>query len=417
MPKISNRGAALPSSPIRKLTPLADAAKARGVKVYHLNIGQPDIETPQVGLQALRSYEGKIISYTSSDGLLGVREKFAEYYKRVGVEVAPDEIIVTTGGSEAITFAFMSCLDPGDEVIMIEPSYANYISFAQQAGIRVVPIATSIETGFALPPVAEFEKYITSRTRAIMVCNPNNPTGYLYGRAEMETIAEIVRRHDLFLISDEVYREFCYSDERHFSALELEGCEANVVMVDSVSKRYSECGLRIGMLVTRNREVRATAMKIAQARLCPPLLGQVVASASVDAPQEYIDAIYNEYIARRDLLVSGLNRIPGVYSPTPQGAFYTMASLPVDDADAFCAWLLTDFSYDIADGVADGGDTAGNTIGKETLATVMMAPGSGFYTDPARGRNQVRIAYVLNRTDITMALKILEAALAAYNVR
>ncbi|MDR2912478.1 MAG: pyridoxal phosphate-dependent aminotransferase [Alistipes sp.] len=400
MPTISNRGGALPASPIRKLAPFADAAKARGVKVYHLNIGQPDIATPEAGLDVLRSVDRTILEYSPSDGLLPVREKFVEYYARCGVGVAADEIIVTAGGSEAINFALQSCLDAGDEVIMTEPGYANYISFAQQVGVKVVSVPTSIDNGFALPPVAEFEKYITPRTRALLICNPNNPTGYLYSRAEMEQIGEIARRHDLWLISDEVYREFCYSDEPYFSAMELSGLEQNVVMVDSVSKRYSECGIRIGMLVTHNKEVRAAAMKIAQARLSPPLLGQLVAAASVDAPESYIDAIYDEYISRRDLLIAGLNAIPGVVSPTPRGAFYTMARLPVDDADRFCEWMLSSFSC--------------VPLGGSVPSTVMMAPGSGFYTEPERGRQEVRIAYVLNKGDIAAALEVLARALEVY---
>ena len=400
MPAISKRGAELPASPIRKLVPFADAAKARGVKVYHLNIGQPDIPTPAEGMEALRHIDRTILEYSPSDGLLEVRRRFVEYYARYGVNVTPDEIIVTSGGSEAINFALLACLDPGDEVIMTEPGYANYISFAQQMGVRVVSVPASIEDGFALPPIAEFEKYITPRTRAILICNPNNPTGYLYNRQEMEQIGEIVRRHDLFLISDEVYREFCYSDEPYFSAMNLEGIEQNVVMVDSVSKRYSECGIRIGMLVTRNREVRAAAMKVAQARLSPPLLGQLVAAASVAAPASYMEAIYDEYISRRDLLIEGLNRIPGVWSPMPRGAFYTVAQLPVDDADRFCEWILSEFSH----------TPAGSSI----PSTVMMAPGSGFYTEPERGRQQVRIAYVLNKGDIAAALEILSRALKVY---
>ncbi len=392
--RISERGKNLPASPIRKLAPLADEARSRGVKIYHLNIGQPDIPTPEIGLEVLKNIDRRILEYTPSDGLPAVRAKFAEYYSRDGIDVSPDEIIVTTGGSEAILFAFLACMDAGDEVIMTEPGYANYISFAQQAGVKVVPIPTSIDTGFALPPIAEFERYITPRTRALMLCNPNNPTGYLYSKEELTLIGELVKKHDLFLISDEVYREFCYSDQPYTSALSLPGCEQNVVMVDSVSKRYSECGIRIGTLVTRNKNVRAAAMKIAQARLCPPLVGQLVAAASIDAPKSYMEAIYDEYIARRDLLIDGLNRIPGVFSPTPRGAFYTMARLPVDDTDKFCEWLLKDFDHN--------------------GATVMMAPGSGFYTDPDKGRHEVRIAYVLNREDISAALEILARALEVY---
>ncbi len=400
MPTISKRGAELPASPIRKLAPFADAAKARGVKIYHLNIGQPDIPTPDEGLAALKNIDRSTLEYTSSDGLLSVREKFVEYYSRVGVDLTPNEIIVTTGGSEALLFAFLGCLDAGDELIMTEPGYANYISFAQEAGVKVVPVPTSIDDGFALPPIAEFEHYITPRTKALLICNPNNPTGYLYSREELMLIRDIVKKHDLFLISDEVYREFCYTDEPYISALTLEGIEQNVVMVDSVSKRYSECGTRIGTLVTRNREVRAAAMKIAQARLCPPLVGQLVAAASVDAPASYMETIYDEYIARRNVLIEGLNRIPGVFSPMPRGAFYTMARLPVDDADRFCEWLLKDFSYKVA--------------GSDVPATVMMAPGSGFYTDAERGKKEVRIAYVLNKGDISAALEILARALEQY---
>lgn len=394
MPAISKRGELLPASPIRKLAPFADKARARGIKIYHLNIGQPDIPTPQEGLDALKKIDRTTLEYSPSDGLLSVRQKFAEYYLRSGITVSPDEIIVTAGGSEAIDFALTACLDFGDEVLMTEPGYANYISLAAMAGVKVVPIPTSIESGFALPPVAEFERYIGPRTKAVILCNPNNPTGYLYSREELLLIRDLVKKHDLFLISDEVYREFCYSDEPYVSTMNLEGIEQNVVMVDSVSKRYSECGIRIGMLVTRNANVRAAAMKAAQARLSPPLIGQIVARASVDAPQSYIDGIYEEYISRRDLLIEGLNRIEGVYAPLPGGAFYTMAKLPVDDSDRFCEWLLRDFSYE--------------------GATVMFAPGSGFYTDPARGSREVRIAYVLNRNDIAKSLEILERALEAY---
>jgi aspartate aminotransferase len=382
------------------LAPFADAAKARGVKVYHLNIGQPDIPTPEVGLAALKAIDRVTLEYSPSDGYLAVRQKFVEYYARKGVALTPDEIIVTAGGSEALCFAMLACLDAGDELIMTEPGYANYISFAQQMGVKVVSVPTSIENGFALPPVAEFEKYITPRTRALLICNPNNPTGYLYDRAEMEHLATIVKKHDLFLISDEVYREFSYSDTPPVSALSLPGIEQNVVMVDSVSKRYSECGIRIGMLVTRNQQVRTAAMKAAQARLSPPLLGQLVAAASVDAPASYLDAIYKEYIGRRDLLIAGLNSIPGVLAPMPRGAFYTMVRLPVDDTDRFCEWMLSEFSH-----IPSGGDTP---------STVMMAPGGGFYTDPVRGRKEVRIAYVLKKSDISAALEILAAALKIY---
>ena len=394
MPSISKRGEQLPASPIRKLAPLAEEAKARGIKIYHMNIGQPDIRTPQEGLDALKNIDHTILEYSPSDGMLSVRKKFAEYYRRTGIEVTPDEIIVTTGGSEAITLALLSCLDRGDEVIMTEPGYANYISFAEQTGVKVVPITTSIEDGFALPPIARFKRYITPYTRAILLCNPNNPTGYMYSREELLSIRDLVKKYDLFLISDEVYREFCYTDAPYVSAMQLEGIGQNVVMVDSVSKRYSECGIRIGTMVTHNKAVRAAAMKVAQARLSPPLLGQIVAAASVDAPEEYVREIYDEYLARRNFLIDGLNKIPGVYAPMPGGAFYTMARLPVDDSDRFCEWLLRDFNHN--------------------GATVMFAPGSGFYTAPALGSKEVRIAYVLNRGDIAVALEILEKALEQY---
>jgi aspartate aminotransferase len=400
MPRISTRGRELPASPIRKLVPFADAAKARGVRVYHLNIGQPDIPSPAEGLAALRKIDRKILEYSPSNGLAEVRAEFAGYYERVGIRVSPDQILVTTGGSEAITMALGACLDAGDEVIMTEPGYANYISFGRQTGVRVVSVPSSIDEGFCLPPIAEFERYITPRTRAILICNPNNPTGYIYSRREMEQLGELARKHDLFLISDEVYREFAYSDTPPVSALELPGAEQNVVMVDSVSKRYSECGIRVGMLVTRNAEVLAAAMKIAQARLSPPLLGQLVAAASVAVPESYTREIRDEYVSRRDLLIAGLNAIPGVRAPRPEGAFYTMAELPVDDADRFCEWILSEFSH------------APAATGKPS--TVMMAPGSGFYTDPARGRRQVRIAYVLNKGDIAAALEVLARALELY---
>jgi aspartate aminotransferase len=400
MPTISKRGVELPASPIRKLVPFADGAKARGVKVYHLNIGQPDIATPREGLSALRTIDRTILEYTPSDGLLSARKKFSEYYRRQGLDVAPDEMLITEGGSEAIIFTLRACLEAGDEVIMTEPGYANYISFARQTGVKVVGIPTSIENGFALPPIAEIERYITPRTRALLVCNPNNPTGYLYTREEMEQIAAIVKRHDLWLISDEAYREFCYTDEPYTSALEFSDIAQNVVLVDSVSKRYSECGIRIGMLVTHNREVLASVMKLAQSRLSPPLLGQIVAAASVDAPASYMDAIYEEYISRRDLLVEGLNRIPGVFSPMPRGAFYTMAQLPVDNAERFCEWILAEFSH-----IPEGSTTP---------ATVMMAPGAGFYTTPGHGLREVRIAYVLNKGDIAAALEVLARALEEY---
>ena len=386
----------MPSSPIRKLAPLAVAAKKEGVKVYHLNIGQPDLPTPQKALDALKTIDRKTLEYSPSDGIQSLREKLAKYYSRVGINVSPDEIIVTTGGSEAILLTFFSCLNPGDEILMTEPGYANYISFAITAGVKVKPITSRIEDGFALPPIEDFEKAITPKTRAILLCNPNNPTGYVYSKEELLKIKEIVLRHDLFLISDEVYREFLYGSEPHQSAMNL-GIDQNVILVDSVSKRYSECGIRVGMIVTHNKEVHDTVMKFCQARLSPPLLGQIVAEASIDGTEEYSRECFEEYKARRDFFIEGLNRIPGVFSPMPNGAFYTVASLPVDDAEDFCRWLLTDFRYE--------GET------------VMMAPAAGFYSTPGLGRNQVRMAYVLKKEDLAKALVILEKALEAYGKR
>ena len=394
---ISARAAAMPSSPIRKLAPFADAAKARGIKVYHLNIGQPDIKTPEVGLEALRGITRETLEYSPSQGYPWLREKMAGYYARFGISVSPDEIIVTTGGSEAVLFAFMSCLDPGDEIIVTDPSYANYMAFAISCGAVMKSVRTSIDDGFRLPPVEKFEELITPKTKAILICNPNNPTGYLYTREEMMQIRDIVRKHDLYLLSDEVYREFIYSDAPYISACHLEGIEQNVILIDSVSKRYSECGIRVGALVTRNAAVREAVMKFCQARLSPPLLGQIVAAASFDAPREYMEEVYREYRARRDFLLEGLNKIPGVFSPVPMGAFYTMVRLPVEDAEDFCRWCLTDFSYE--------------------GQTVMMAPGAGFYTDPSEGRNEVRMAYVLERHELAAALDVLARALEAYNRR
>ena len=395
MPGISNRGLAMPSSPIRKLTPLANDAKARGIKVYHLNIGQPDLPTPQKALDVMKSIERNILEYSPSQGFLSLREKLVKYYSKYNIELTPDDIIVTTGGSEAVLFAFLSCLNPGDEIIVPEPAYANYMAFAVSAGAVIKSVPSSIETGFALPPVEEFEKLITDRTKAILICNPNNPTGYLYTRAEMNQIREIVKKHDLYLFSDEVYREFIYTGSPYISACHLEGIEENVVLIDSVSKRYSECGIRIGALVTKNVEVRKAVMKFCQARLSPPLIGQIVAEASIEDTQEYSAEVYEEYVARRKCLVDGLNRIPGVYSPIPMGAFYTVAKLPVANADDFCAWCLSDFDYE--------GET------------VMMAPASGFYSTPGLGKDEVRIAYVLNQTDLKRALVVLEKALEKYN--
>ena len=395
MPSISNRGCAMPSSPIRKLTPLANDAKARGIKVYHLNIGQPDLPTPQKALDSIKAIDRSILEYSPSAGFLSLRQKLAAYYHKYNIELTPDDIIVTTGGSEAVLFAFLSCLNPGDEIIVPEPAYANYMAFAVSAGAVIKSVPSSIETGFALPPVEEFEKLITDRTKAILICNPNNPTGYLYTRAEMNQIRDIVKKHDLYLFSDEVYREFIYTGSPYISACHLEGIEQNVVLIDSVSKRYSECGIRIGALVTKNAEVRKAVMKFCQARLSPPLIGQIIAEASIEDTVEYSAEVYEEYVARRKCLVDGLNRIPGVYSPIPMGAFYTVARLPIDDADRFCAWCLSDFDYE--------GET------------VMMAPASGFYSTPGLGKDEVRIAYVLNQTDLKRALVVLEKALEKYN--
>ncbi len=394
MPEISNRAVAMPESPIRKLVPLADAAKRRGIKVYHLNIGQPDLATPQEGLDALRNIDRKVLEYSPSDGYRSLREKLVGYYDQYQIKLTPEDIIITTGGSEAVLFAFMSCLNPGDEIIVPEPAYANYMAFAISAGAVIRTISTSIEEGFALPKVERFEELINERTRGILICNPNNPTGYLYTRKEMYRIRDMVKKYDLFLFSDEVYREFIYTGSPYISACHLEGIEQNVVLIDSVSKRYSECGIRIGALITKNRELRNAVMKFCQARLSPPLIGQIVAEASIDAPRSYMIHTYEEYIERRNCLIDGLNKIPGVYSPIPMGAFYTVARLPVDDSDRFCAWCLSEFSYE--------GET------------VMLAPASGFYTDPTKGRNEVRIAYVLNKNDLRRALYVLGRALEAY---
>ena len=394
MPQLSNRAVEMPQSPIRKLAPLAAAAKERGVKVYHLNIGQPDLKTPQEGLDVLRNIDRTILEYSPSQGFKSSREKLVDYYAKYKIHLTADDIIITSGGSEAVLFAFMSCLNPGDEIIIPEPAYANYMAFAISAGAKIRSIATTIEEGFSLPKVEEFEKLINERTRAILICNPNNPTGYLYTRREMNQIRDLVKKYDLYLFSDEVYREFIYTGSPYISACHLEGIEDNVVLIDSVSKRYSECGIRIGALITKNPEIRQAVMKFCQARLSPPLLGQLVAEASINASEEYMREVYDEYVDRRKCLIDGLNRIPGVYSPIPMGAFYTMARLPVDDSEKFCAWCLTDFDYE--------GET------------VMMAPGAGFYTTPGAGRDEVRIAYVLKKEDLLRALFVLEKALEAY---
>ena len=383
----------MPSSPIRKLAPLARAAKKEGVKVYHLNIGQPDLPTPQKALDALKLVDRKTLEYSPSEGYPGLREKLVGYYKKFNVDVTPDEIIVTSGGSEAILLGLFSCLDPDDELIMVEPGYANYISFAKTARVKVKTVTSRIEDGFALPPVEAFEEAIGPKTKAILLCNPSNPTGYVYTPEELQKIKEIVVKHDLFLFSDEVYREFRYNGQPYVSAMSL-GIPEHVIMIDSVSKRYSECGIRIGMLVTHNKEVHDTVMKFCQARLSPPLLGQIVAEASIEGTEAYAKECFDEYKARRDFFIKGLNEIPGVYSPMPGGAFYTVVSLPVEDAEDFCRWLLTDFRLN--------GET------------VMMAPAAGFYSTPGLGKNQVRMAYVLKKEDLAQSLKILRAALEAY---
>jgi len=394
MPTTSQRGNRMPDSPIRKLVPLANKAKEMGRKVYHLNIGQPDLPTPQRALDAIRSIDRKILEYSPSEGILSLRQKLAKYYQKFKIDALVEDIIITTGGSEAVTFAFMSCLDPGDEIIVPEPAYANYEAFAIVAGAVIKSIPATIDEGFSLPPVEEFEKLITAKTKGIMICNPNNPTGYLYTQAEMNAIRDLVKKYDLYLFSDEVYREFCYTGAPYISAFHLEGIEQHVILIDSVSKRYSECGIRIGALITKNEEVRRNVMKFCQARLSPPLIGQIAAEASLEETDGYLMDAYNEYVERRKFLIDGLNRIEGVYSPIPMGAFYTLARLPVDDADKFCAWLLSDFEYQDE--------------------TVFLAPASGFYTTPGYGLNEVRIAYVLKKKELGKSLKILEEALKVY---
>ena len=394
MPKISERAVAMPASPIRRLAPLAEEAKKRGTKVYHLNIGQPDIKTPQVALDAIRNIDREILEYSPSDGFLSLREKLVGYYDQYQIKLTPDDIIVTSGGSEAVLFAFMSCLNPGDEIIVPEPAYANYMAFAVSAGAIIRPITSTIDNGFALPSIEQFEELINERTRGILICNPNNPTGYLYTRKEMNLIRDLVKKHDLFLFSDEVYREFIYTGSPYISACHLEGIEENVVLIDSVSKRYSECGIRIGALITKNKALRAAVMKFCQARLSPPLLGQIAAEASLDAPREYAIHTYEEYIERRNCLVDELNKIEGVYSPIPMGAFYTIARLPIDDSDKFCEWCLREFEYE--------------------GATVMLAPASGFYSEPNLGKDEVRIAYILEKEELKKAIRILGEAIKAY---
>lgn len=390
---ISQRGQQMPPSPIRKLVPYAEAAKKKGIRVYHLNIGQPDIETPPAILEAVRNADIRVLEYSHSAGNESYRRKLVQYYKSVGIDVSHDQILITTGGSEAILFGFFTCLNPGDEVIIPEPFYANYNGFACAAGVRVVPITASIDTGFALPPIAAFEKVITERTRAIVICSPNNPTGYLYSRAEMEALKEICLKHDLYLFSDEAYREFCY-DGDYVSAMHLPGMEQHVLLMDTISKRYSACGARIGALVTKNKSVYDTALKFAQARLSPPGLAQILGEAAIDLPASYFEKPKSEYLARRNRLVARLNAMPGVFCPNPGGAFYAIARLPIDDSDKFCQWLLEEFSYE--------------------EQTVMLAPATGFYGTPGLGRNEVRLAYVLNLAAIDAAMDCLEKALVAY---
>jgi len=384
----------MPASPIRRLVPFAEEAKMKGRKVYHLNIGQPDIETPEVAREAVKNMTAKVIEYSHSAGNESYRRKLADFYRGLGIQVDHTEMLVTTGGSEAISFALMSTVNPGEEVIVPEPFYANYNGFSVAAGVKVVPITSSIESGFALPPIEEFEKVISSRTRGIIICNPNNPTGYLYSQKELEMLGEIVKKHDLYLFSDEVYREFCYDGEKHFSVMNLPGLEEHAIMFDSVSKRYSMCGVRVGALISRNKDVISTALKFAQARLSPPSYGQVAGEAALDTPDSYFREVYDEYIERRDFMVEALNKMPGVICPTPKGAFYTVVHLPVDDADRFAQWILSDFEY--------------------RNQTVMVAPASGFYSTPGLGRQEVRIAYVLNLDDLKNAIECLERGLAAY---
>ena len=410
---ISQRGLEMPESPIRKLAPLAYKAEDEGVKIYRLNIGQPDLPTPQKALDALKTVSLTTLEYGPSQGSKSLREALVNYYERYQIKLTADDIIITSGGSEAVLFAFMSCLNPGDEIIVPEPAYANYMAFAVSAGAVIRTVTTTIEEGFCLPKVERFEELINERTKAILICNPNNPTGYLYTQKEMNRIRDLVKKYNLYLFSDEVYREFIYTGSPYISAMHLEGIEQNVVLIDSVSKRYSECGLRIGALITKNEAVRSTVMKFCQARLSPPLIGQIVAEASIEGTEQYSRDVYEEYLERRKCLIDGVNRIPGCYTPIPMGAFYTVAKLPVDDADKFCAWCLSDFRYaDELTPTLKPSDGEGPVVAE----TIMMAPASGFYTTPDIGRNQVRLAYVLCKDDIRRALMILEKAIEQYNL-
>ena len=394
MPKISDKAVAMPASPIRKLVPFSEAAKKRGTTVYHLNIGQPDIETPDVALNAIKNFDEKVLEYSHSAGFESYRKKLSAYYLKTGVNVQPEDIIITTGGSEALIFGFMTTCNPGDEVIIPEPFYANYNGFAVTAGLNVVPVTANIENGFALPPVEEIEKKITSKTKAIVICNPGNPTGYLYSKEELEQLRDIVKKHDLFLFADEVYREFCYDGTVPFSVMNLEGIENNVIMIDSVSKRYSMCGARIGAMISKNKEVMSSALKFGQARLSPPTIDQVAAEAALETPQSYFDNVVSEYVERRNIMVDGLNSIPGVFCPKPSGAFYCVAKFPVDDAEKFCQWLLEDYSFE--------------------GQTVMMAPANGFYSTKGAGQQEARIAYVLNKDSLRNAVVVLREALKVY---
>ena len=397
MPNISTKGTKMPESPIRKLVPFAEVAKKKGKTVFHLNIGQPDIESPKLALDAIHNFNHKVVEYSHSAGFESYRKGLATYYQKLGIDIDHNDVMVTTGGSEALLFGLNSCLDNGDEIIIPEPFYANYNGFSISAGVKVKPITTSINDGFALPAIEEFEKLITPQTKAILICNPGNPTGYLYSKEELETLRDIVIKHDLFLFADEVYREFCYDGNTHHSVLNIEGLEQHTVVIDSTSKRYSMCGIRVGCLISKNKELMATALKFAQARLSPPTFGQVAGEAALSTPQSYFDEVSTEYVQRRDLLIEGLNKIEGVICPKPKGAFYCIAQLPVDDADKFAQWLLEEFDYE----------------GK----TLMVAPAAGFYSTPNTGTNQVRIAYVLNQEALTQAIVCLEKALEVYTGR